>query len=104
MRKTLPHDGLPVESRCNYEARGQYHDEEYARLMARIEKLKQKRQQHIENDKKWSNMNDQNDEIISRLNRLKPVEPVVEPDPDIECIKMEELERERDEYFEEKDK
>ena len=31
-------------------------------------------------------MRDENDEIISRLNRLKPVEPVVEPDPDIEYI------------------
>ena len=31
-------------------------------------------------------MNDENDEIISRLNRLKPVEPVVEPDPDIEYM------------------
>ena len=49
-------------------------------------------------------MNDENDEIISRLNRLKSVEPVVEPDPDTEYMeKMEELERERDKYFEEKD-
>ena len=49
-------------------------------------------------------MNDENDEIINRRNRLKPVEPVVEPDPDIEYMeKLEELERERDEYFEEKD-
>ena len=48
-------------------------------------------------------MNDENEEIISRLNRLKPVEPVVEPDPDIEYMeKMGELERERDECFEEK--
>ena len=31
-------------------------------------------------------MNDENDEIISRLNRLKPVEAVVEPDPDIEYM------------------
>ena len=49
-------------------------------------------------------MNDENDEIINRRNRLKPVESVVEPDPDIEYMeKLEELERERDEYFEEKD-
>ena len=49
-------------------------------------------------------MEDENNELISRLNRLKPVEPVVVPDPDAEYMnKMEELEREPDEYFEEKD-
>ena len=66
-------------------------------------RIKQERQQEIENDKKWSKMNDENDEIISRLNRLKPVEPVVEQD--IEYFdRMDELEQQRDEYFEEKDR
>ena len=86
------------------EQQEQYQEEEYDKLVTRFENIKQKRQQEIENDKKWSKMNNENDEIISRLNRLKPVEPVVEPDPDIEYFdKMDELERERDEYFEEKD-
>lgn len=48
-------------------------------------------------------MEDENDELISRLNRLKPVEPFVAPDPDTEYFdKQDELERERDNYFEEK--
>ena len=50
-------------------------------------------------------MNDENDEIISRLNRLKPVEPVLQPEPDIELLaKEEERTRLRDEYFERKEK
>ena len=51
-------------------------------------------------------MDDENDELIERLNRLKPVEITDDPDSDIEEIlkKEEELERQRDEYFEEKDK
>ena len=45
-------------------------------------------------------MEDENDELISRLNPLKPVEPVVAPDPDTEYFdKQDELERERDNYF-----
>ena len=110
-----PHDSLPVEPKkslknapehrlSKQERRDQYENKEHEKLIARIEKIKEKRQQDIENDKKWSRMNDKNDEIISRLDRLKPVEPVVELDPDIEYMgKMEELERERDKYFEEKD-
>lgn len=39
-------------------------------LMARIEKIKQKRQKEIENDKKRSEINDENDELISRLSRF----------------------------------
>lgn len=50
--------------------REQYQNEEYEKLVLRIEKMKQKRQQEIKNDKKWSEMNDENDEL---LNRLKPV-------------------------------
>lgn len=50
-------------------------------------------------------MEDENDELISRLNRIKPVDSVVAPDPDTEYFdKMEELERERDNYFETKDR
>lgn len=50
-------------------------------------------------------MNDENDEIISRLNRLKPVESVLQPEPDIELLaKEEERTRLRDEYFERKEK
>ena len=74
-------------------------------LMARIEKIKQKRQKEIENDKKRSEINDENDEFISRLSRLKPVEPVPQPDPDIEYMQIEEeIERQKDEYFEKKEK
>lgn len=100
-----PHDSLRVEPpRTQEEYEQQYEDEEHEKIIARIEKIKEKRQQDIENDKKWSKLNDENDEIISRLNRLKPVEPVVEPDPDIEYMeKMGQIERERDKYFEEKD-
>ena len=43
------------------------------KLMARIEKIKQNRQKRVEEDKKWGVMDDENDEFISRLNRLKPV-------------------------------
>ena len=48
-------------------------------------------------------MNDENDELISTLSRLKPAEP--ELDPDIEFLrKEEEIERQKHEYFEEKEK
>ena len=105
-KKTSSHGSFPVEpSMTQEEYEEQYQGEEYNKLITRIEKIKEKRQQDIENDKKWSKMNDENDEITSRMNRLKPVEPVVEPDPDIEYMeKMEELERERDKYFEKKDR
>ena len=51
-------------------------------------------------------MNDENDELIGRLMRLKPVELVEEPESDIyEILKMEEeIERQKDEYFEEKER
>ena len=48
-------------------------------------------------------MNDENDELIVRLKRLKPVELVEEPESDIYEIldKEEEIERQKDVYFEE---
>ena len=51
-------------------------------------------------------MDDENDELIGRLKRLKPVELVEEPESDIyEILKMEEeIERQKDEYFEEKER
>ena len=64
-----PRDSLPVEPRTQEEYEQQYEDEEYDKLIMRVEKIKQKRQQEIESDKKWSKMNDENEEIISRLNR-----------------------------------
>ena len=47
--------------------------------------------------KKWSEMDDENDELIGRLKRLKPVELVEEPESDIyEVLKMEEeIERQK---------
>ena len=80
--------------------------EEYDKLIDRIEKIKQDRQKDIENDKKWSEMDDENGELIERLNRLKPVEIVKEPESDIEEIlkKEEEIERQKDEYFEERER
>ena len=65
---------------CKEERRAQYNDEEYNKLIDRIEKIKQKRQKDIENDKKWSEMDDENDELIGRLNRLKPFKIVEDPD------------------------
>ena len=51
-------------------------------------------------------MDDENDELIGRLKRLKPVELVEEPELDIyEILKMEEEEeRKKDEYFEERER
>lgn len=47
-------------------------------------------------------MNDGNDELIERLSRLKPIEPVL--DPDIEFLrKKEEIERQKDKFFDEKE-
>ena len=61
-----PHDSLPVEPPVTREEQEQqYQEEEYDKLITRIEKIKEKRQQEIENDKKWSKTNDENDEIIS---------------------------------------
>ena len=97
------HDTKP---RCKEERRAQYNDEEFNKLIDRIEKLKQERQNKVKNDKKWSEMDDENDELIGRLKRLRPVELVEEPESDIyEIFKMdEEIERQKDEYFEEKDR
>ena len=51
-------------------------------------------------------MNDENDELIGRLKRLKPVELVEEPESYIYEIlnKEEEEERKKDEYFEERER
>ena len=51
-------------------------------------------------------MNDENDELIVRLKRLKPVELVEEPESDIYEIldKEEEIERQKDVYFEERER
>ena len=76
---TEPHSSLSTKPRCKEEARDQYNDEEYDKLISRIEKIKQDRQ----NDKKWSEMDDENDELIERLKQLKPVELVEEPELDI---------------------
>ena len=103
---TEPHSIFPAKPRCKEEAREQYNDEEYAKLISRIEKFKQDRQNEVENDKKWIEMDDENDELIGRLKRLKPVELVEEPESDIYEIldKEEEEESKKDEYFEERER
>ena len=71
-------------------------------LVVRIEKIKQRRQKEIQKEEEWRQTNDENDELIERLSRLKPVEPVL--DPDIEFLrKEEEIERQKDEFFKEKE-
>ena len=84
----------------------QDNDEEYDKSIDRIEKIKQDRQKDIENDKKWSEMEDDNDELIGRINRLKPAEIVEGPDLDIyEMLdKEDEEELEKDKYFEERER
>ena len=74
--------------------------------MTASKKIKQDRQIEVENDKKWVEMDDENDELIGRLKRLKQVELVEEPESEIyEILKMEEeIERLKDEYFEEKER
>ena len=68
-KKAMSHRSLSAESPMTKEERSdQYQNKEYEKLVTRMEKIK--------NDKKWS-------KIISRLNRLKPVEPVVVPDPEV---------------------
>ena len=91
---------------CKEEQRAQYNDEEYNKLIDRIEKLKQERQNQVKNDKKWSEMDDENDELIGRLKRLKPVELVEEPESDIYEIldQEEEEERKKDECYEERER
>ena len=95
-----------IKPRYKEERGAQYNDEEYNKLMDRIEKIKQDRQNEVKNYKKWVEMDDENDELIGRLKRLKPVELVEEPESDIyEILKMEEeIERQKDEYFEEKER
>ena len=102
---TEPHSS-PVKPLFKEEVREQYNGEEYDKLISRIEKIKQDRQNEVENDKKWSDMNDENDELIVRLKRLKPVELVEEPESDIYEIldKEEEIERQKDVYFEERER
>ena len=97
------HDTKPE---CKEEQRAQYNDEEYNKLIDRIEKLKQERQNQVKNDKKWSEMGGENDELIGGLKRLKPVELVEEPESDIYEIlkKEEEEERKKDECFEERER
>ena len=97
-----PYGSLSTKPRYKEEEREQYNDEEYDKLISRIEKIKQDRQ----NDKKWSEMDDENDELIERLNRLKPVEIIEELESDIYKIldKDEEEELQRDEYFEERER
>ena len=91
---------------CKDERCAQYNEEEHIKLLNRIEKIKQDRQNEVENDKKWVEMDDENDELIGRLKRLKPVELVEKPESDIYEIlaKEEEEERQKDEYFEEKER
>ena len=95
-----------TKPRCKEERKDQYNNEEYNKLVHRIEKIKQDRQNAVENDKKWCKMDDENDELVDRLKQLKPVKPVEEPELDIyEILKMEEeIERQKDEYFEEKER
>ena len=64
---TEPHSSWPVKPLFKEEVREQYNGEEYDKLISRIEKIKQDRQNEVENDKKWSDMNDENDELIVRL-------------------------------------
>ena len=97
------HDTKPE---CKEEQRAQYNDKEYNKLIDRIEKLTQERQNQVKNDKKWSEMDDENDELIGRLKRLKPVELVEEPESDIYEIldQEEEEERKKDECYEERER
>ena len=97
------HDTKPE---CKEEQRAQYNDKEYNKLIDRIEKLTQERQNQVKNDKKWSEMDDENDELIGRLKRLKPVELVEEPESDIYEIldQEEEEERKKDECYQERER
>ena len=54
------HDTIP---RCKEERRAQYNEEEYDKLISRNKKIKQDRQNEVKNDKKWSEMDDENDEL-----------------------------------------
>lgn len=70
--KTIKKLSKIIESQSSLPTENQEEGRKVDKLMARIEKIKQNRQKRIENDKKWSEMDDENDELISRLNRLKP--------------------------------
>ena len=82
------HGSLSTESGCKDEKKEENDEEDYDKLISRIEKIKQDRQ----NDKKGSVMDDENEELIGRLKRLKPVE---EPESDIYEILDQEEEEER---------
>ena len=96
---TEPHGSLSTESGCKDEKKEENDEKDYDKLISRIEKIKQDRQ----NDKKGSVMDDENDELIGRLKRLKPVE---EPESDIYEIldQEEEEERKKDECYEERER
>lgn len=61
-----------IESQSSLPTENQKEGKKDDKLIPRIEKIKQNRQKRIKNDKKWREMDDENDELISRLNRLKP--------------------------------
>ena len=70
--KTIKKLSKIIESQSSLPTENQEEGKKDDKLMARIENIKQNRQKRIENDKKWSEMDDENDELISTLNRLKP--------------------------------
>ena len=53
-----------IESQSSFPTENQEEGRKDDKLMARIKYIKQNRQKRIENDKKWSEMNDENDELI----------------------------------------
>ena len=63
---TEPHGSLSTESGCKDEKKEENDEKDYDKLISRIEKIKQDRQ----NNKKGSVMDDENDELIGRLKRL----------------------------------
>ena len=63
---TEPQGGLFTAPEFKEEARDQYNGGVCDKLISRIEKIKQDRQKDIENDKKWSEMDGENDELIER--------------------------------------
>lgn len=68
MKKTIakPNDGLPVELRMTKEEkRKKIRNDEYDKLVSRIEQIK--------SFKIWDKLNDENDKLVTRLNRLEPV-------------------------------
>lgn len=68
LKKTIakPLDGLPVELRMTKEEKcKKIQNDEYDKLVSQIEQIK--------NNKTWDKLNNENDELITRLNRLEPV-------------------------------